>query len=203
MLTPPNTLHIRHQMRYTGLPRPWEVTYGVLGLDIMELDDAEQLAAGLHNAFAAAWMPGMSSAVTLERTLYAGALTDDTLVSGEYAATTVGSDNDSVPPPNTALLIRKRTGLAGRRNRGRIYIPSYIDESNIDNRGTIDSTSTTAANTTAASWLAAIEALNTPNVADTQMVILHAEAPATPVVSVSSLAASNIVATQRRRLQRQ
>lgn len=52
----------------------------------------------------------------------------------------IGVAVGAAPVVNTALLVRKKTGLAGRTNRGRMYVPFYgFDESGLDTYGNMDS----------------------------------------------------------------
>lgn len=48
-----------------------------------------------------------------------------------------GGRSTSGPSPAIALLVRKRTGLGGRRNRGFMYLPWATGESQIDEAGNI------------------------------------------------------------------
>lgn len=48
-----------------------------------------------------------------------------------------GAVSGATMPPNVAALVQKRTGLAGRANRGRMYLPGVLPEDTVDNGGTI------------------------------------------------------------------
>lgn len=54
----------------------------------------------------------------------------------------IGVYSVSTPPPQVAVIVKKNTGLGGRRNRGRMYMPNvwFMPESAVDNNGGIGST---------------------------------------------------------------
>lgn len=59
------------------------------------------------------------------------------LRTAESTTVTTGAGTTTPPPMNTALLIRKDTGIAGRRYRGRIFSPPFFAESAVDAAGNI------------------------------------------------------------------
>jgi hypothetical protein len=111
----------------------------------------------------------------------------------------VGEQAGSVLPQNSALLVHKRTARAGRRGRGRIYLPG-IQENQVDNVGGVATAWITAANTEGANWLSDLDG------AGARMVLLHDTSTAVPPSAVplpdvvTSLTTDPIIATQRRRL---
>lgn len=115
----------------------------------------------------------------------------------DVAFTTVldGDDGSTCLPQNTALLIQKRSGLTGRRNRGRMFLPG-VPRNRVADNGVVEASWVAARTADYATWL---DGFATANV--DQAVILHSEAPATPAV-ISSFAVAPLVATQRRRLRR-
>lgn len=59
----------------------------------------------------------------------------------ELEAPIVGDDAGAAPTVNTTLLVRKKTGLAGRTNRGRMYVPLFgFAESGLDVYGLMTTT---------------------------------------------------------------
>lgn len=201
-ITPPGRLHIRHLLQFTGLATPFEMTYGCEFVGLDDPGDAFDAAVALDSEFVTAFQPGISDKITMTGTIYSGALSGGEEVSGLVENSAIGADADEVPPPNVACLIRKGTGFGGRRNRGRMYLPCYVDESTVDDRGLILTAAITALNTVLFDWNVAITTIVTTNVTDTKMVILHSTGAGTPTPQVFSLTAQPIVATQRRRLQR-
>lgn len=115
----------------------------------------------------------------------------DPLVA-EETISLAGSLAGNTPPPQTALLIQKITGRAGRKNRGRMYIPAN-DESILNDAGVYGSTETAGFQTKADSFLAALDTAGYP------MVLLHTSVADAPT-DVVSLVVQSKVATQRRRL---
>lgn len=94
--------------------------------------------------------------------------------------------------PNTAALVRLTTGLVGRANRGRIYVPSVLPETGVYNDGEISPE-------LRADILAAFTDLGLAlGVLSASIVVLHStSSDPTPV---SSLSVERFAATQRRRL---
>jgi hypothetical protein len=103
-------------------------------------------------------------------------------------------------PQNNAYLVRKVTELAGRRNRGRMYIPGII-EANVSATGIIQAATVTAMQAALNVFIQQIRLVADP-------VLIHScsfEDPETTCVplppnSVESLQVDNTIATQRRRL---
>jgi len=83
--------------------------------------------------------PQLDSNVTIGPTsVRHGTGTDVPNVAVSNIATVVGAAASSSQPPNCNILVKKGTGLAGRRNRGRWYIPWMVDEVNCDELGVLN-----------------------------------------------------------------
>lgn len=97
------------------------------------------------------------------------------------------------PPlsPQVCYLIRKTTGTAGRKNRGRMFLPG-CNESNVDGNGRVASDIQLELNTRLGAWAADATG------ADAEFVILHNSS--SDPTTITSLACQSVVATQRRRL---
>jgi hypothetical protein len=97
-------------------------------------------------------------------------------------------------------LIQKRSGIAGRRFQGRLYLPG-VRELTVGNAGIIDSTWLASIQGFMNNWLTAIEA----SAGVIRMVILHSAPigvlPLNPT-PVTSLQVDRLIATQRQRLRR-
>lgn len=112
-----------------------------------------------------------------------------------------GLANSSALPPNSAVLIRKQTGLAGRRGRGRMYVPGVL-EGSVDNVGLLTSTYRGSLQTAYDLWLTGLEE-GVSSILPMPPVVLHrsegagVEPAPTPV---TSLTVETKIATQRRRL---
>jgi len=121
----------------------------------------------------------------------------------ETTGTTAGSRSTQVIlPPNNTYLIKKTTAFAGRRFRGRMYIP-YVSTNGVTQTGSLQSAEQTILVARASAILTALVAAG-PNASE--LSLLHAESAlsATPSPTpVAALTAEAVVATQRRRLERQ
>jgi hypothetical protein len=110
-----------------------------------------------------------------------------------------GNNAGTMSSQQVAVLIRKSTAAAGRRNRGRMFIPGAI-ESEVDQAGLL----TPAA---VAAWNSAVLNLRPGNTIHTafgfldEPVILHDSGSQTPT-AITDLSCQSRVATQRRRLRR-
>jgi hypothetical protein len=114
--------------------------------------------------------------------------------SGDGTSSAAGTSALDACPPQVAILIQKFTGLGGRANRGRMYLPFAMDQTGVSQGGQIDPTVVTATTDAMNGLIADLAA------ADLPMVILHAGA-GLPAEVISGTAES-LVATQRRRVGR-
>lgn len=105
-----------------------------------------------------------------------------------------GNGGTGMCPPNTAILIKKLTNSAGRKNRGRMYVPG-TPESITDNVGDIGSSNETGFNT--ALGLFFNQLILVPNVLG--LVLLHSDDLDAPT-PITGFKVDRKVATQRRRL---
>lgn len=107
----------------------------------------------------------------------------------------VGLVTSPVAPPSVSALVRLATGLAGRANRGRVFLPGWLTEASLDDTGTIESGTLTDIQT---AWDAFIADIDTGGLHP--LVILHStSSDPTPVTAA---VVQGIAATQRRRLRR-
>jgi hypothetical protein len=105
-----------------------------------------------------------------------------------------GANTTTQPPSNCALLIRKNSGVLGRRNRGRFYQPPFdIPMTYVDVRGGLSGTLTTRKQAEYQSFFDDADAAATP------LVILHSVSEILPRV-ITSLSVQSTLATQRRRM---
>jgi hypothetical protein len=104
-----------------------------------------------------------------------------------------GGRGGAAATPQVSFLIRKRTGFAGRKFRGRMYVPCVL-EADVDDVGLVSGT----AQSLLATFAAAVQGPGTSHI--DQMVLLHSDSTApTPIVDFTI---EKMVATQRRRLSR-
>lgn len=118
-----------------------------------------------------------------------------------------GAASNSMPPNNN-LLVKKGSGLGGRQNRGRTYVPWCVDEVNVDELGIVNPASVAGIqplfDAVRAAWATA----------DVELIIGHKTIttplpPAKPYVSaytqgpaVVSWRVEGLIASQRRRIGR-
>jgi hypothetical protein len=116
----------------------------------------------------------------------------------EKTYTTIGGNSGNSAAPNLCYLIRKNTGLPGRANKGRMYVPGVV-ETAVDGTGLLTSGAIGGMNTQMAALLSAIAAA--PSGGFGVMVVLHNQSVSTPPPSnVNSLTTQQLCATQRRRM---
>lgn len=97
-------------------------------------------------------------------------------------------------PPNTAALFKMGSGLVGRMNRGRMYLPGVLLDNEVSASGTIDNVTITSLTGVMAYLLDLLDEIGA------QPVILHSGVGAPTLVTNGTIEAT--VATQRRRLRR-
>jgi hypothetical protein len=118
------------------------------------------------------------------------------LLVGEYDHVTVGTIAGQLPLINSGtVIVSKRTGVLGRKYRGRMYPPqTYLPEGSFDAGGR-----TTDANIALlqAQWSAWYTAMAD---ADYTPYLLHTEASAVPPTQITSLLVRPNMGTQRRRI---
>ncbi len=190
-----------HQLRLNGDPEPMVVTYGVQ-LSEQFANAPLQSVDGLHDIFHTAFKDNVSSQYTLYQTeiRWNDAVNLDLRVTLHVEPKQMTGTGPAVPQ-NTAALVKKLSALAGRRNRGRFYMPG-ISEADIDSVGTITPSLVAGINGLLATWLANIETVAAG--AFFGMFILHSSGlTATgPPTKVNQLLLDPRVATQRTRLRR-
>jgi hypothetical protein len=101
---------------------------------------------------------------------------------------------DNPAPPNTCALVKLGSGLVGKRNRGRVYLPGMLTDDDVNDSGGIDSAAVTSIQGT-------FEALGDAlNVVLAATVILHSDVGTPTLVTTAQV--QGVAATQRRRLRR-
>jgi hypothetical protein len=186
--------------RYTLAGDPQVMTVSV-GVDHDGSVDAETLAGNLYVPMGvwvgSAW--GSDYALTgVSVVMNVGGV----LTEGEVNVITPGVAATNHPVQNTALLIRKVSGLAGRANRGRWYMPpGRLAEVDVNNFGLIDAVDLATIQGEVDSLLLDLETAGGVD----NLVILHSEVPPgvpsiVPPTEITNLVVEQTVATQRRRL---
>lgn len=125
-------------------------------------------------------------------------------VGAAVAGTFSGADL----PPQVAVLIKKNTGIGGKKNRGRIYVPWQVPGSVVDERGTILAANVTAIQSNFTALLLQMQTDLAPMCIPNKTLVLtppdvHPHVTAINAgPNVITLTVETVVATQRRRLPR-
>jgi hypothetical protein len=141
----------------------------------------------VEESFVTNILPRLSDSITLVRVTWRDA--SGTLRDTGYSA--AGGNSDPGTSPNVAYLVKKNTGVGGRKNRGRMYVPGCV-ETKVDSAGIVTPTFQATLQGNFTDWQEAAA------VANFTMQILH-NSVVDPTV-VTSLFVESTVATQRRRL---
>jgi hypothetical protein len=204
MATPLGFADVSLTLKHDADPEPWFVTYGVetdLGaFSAVEHANQQQLA------FAEPWAFQLSDEVTIGPAIcrFGQDGGPDLIVESDLTPVRGTSTTEKLPQ-NCAALIRKNTGLGGRPNRGRCYLPGVLSEGGVNQVGAVETATVTDFQTRADDWLEALAlgATGSSPLVPTPMVILHGPSsagPAGPPTPVISLTMGTRIATQRRRL---
>lgn len=189
------------RLQLTGDPEPMVCTFGVGGL----VDAA--LGQDAVDTFATLWSTEIMDIVCSSYVFTGAELaahitpadeTDDLAVFVSSAFSTAGGNTAAATPQNTAYLIHKRTAIAGKRYRGRVYLPG-VGEPSVSPTGAVTGDLLTDIPTKFAALRTGMASNGTP------LCLLHQaeavmDAPAPTEITAFQLDA--IVATQRRRLRR-
>jgi hypothetical protein len=199
MATPPGFAAVSLKFVLSGFARPAYCTFGVGGT----IADEDELAQRMVQA----WITGtpapnsrLEGTVTMsEATVRVGQDGGEDTVGIATNATGGGTSGATAyVPPNCAVLVHKRSARGGRRGRGRLFIPWYVPEGAVDERGTITGSDLTATQSAMNSLLGNLSTLLNP------MVILHqpGSSDAGVPTPVTALTVDPLISTQRRRLDR-
>lgn len=118
---------------------------------------------------------------------------------GEALSGTIGAGFTSTLPTNTAILVRKNTGLGGRRNRGRMFLPpAFAGEGDVSGLGLLSTVRRDAIQAAMNDLYDNLSGLAAPHLPP---VLFHSEIPTTPT-PITSFSVQTLVATQRTRMRR-
>jgi hypothetical protein len=197
LVIPASHAQVIHSLSLAGDKEPMAVTYGIEVATGSPLE-LNSIALSLHNAFDVEPNKIPHNGYALEATeVRLGSSAGTVAAVGLHVGKLPSRGTGSPLPQNCAILVHKRSGLPGRRARGRLYLPG-MSEGAVTAVGLIDPPSVAAFTTIFNDWLGLI--VGDPRVE--RMVILHspgvsAVVPPTPVIS---LICDPIIATMRRRL---
>jgi hypothetical protein len=189
-------------LRLASDPQDMAVTIGIRVEGEFTLN---ALAAYLHDSFGDHIMNQMANVYTLVRTEVQFRLSaEEDLAIGIATGDRVGAGTAVVIPQNSAFLVHKRTARAGRRGRGRFYLPG-VQEAAVDAIGALTSGTVTGWQTSLNLFLDRLSNSTEPSF-ETTPVLLHqdvegdgSEVAELPDV-ITALVMDPIIATQRRRL---
>lgn len=197
---PPGFAEARIVMSATGDPRPWTVT---LGIDVSDAGgDYEGVADKVRVSYAQSFLIGQSTLVRLDSVeLLIGQDGGDPLTVSSPASSSGGTAS-AMLPQNCAVLVQKRSGVAGKRNRGRMFIPLMAREAQVDGVGVIDADERDAYQVTADLFLEKLLSDEPGTFTPAPPVILHTAGVGvdpTPT-PITRFIVDPVIATQRRRL---
>lgn len=111
----------------------------------------------------------------------------------------VGGASGDPGPIGMAVIINKRTGLIGRKGRGRFFVPGLLGEGDVDVNGFFSESTQNLYQDAADGWM---EAMQTPDPGESgapNPQVLHSDA-SLPPSAVASLAVSRKIGWLRKRL---
>jgi hypothetical protein len=197
---PPGHAHCAIEFRMTGDPQPW---YCTVGVDTNGATAPQGIADHVFGAWRTTMLTLMPSVLSLTGVI--------AKVGQDGAAPVLGYSNQPVAfggksssftflPQNCALLIDKLSNLGGRRNRGRIYVPGIILESDCSNVGVMTNVATYQTQIDA--FDAALRAPFAPGTAGMDPVILHHDQLVNPIppTPIAQWRVQSVISTQKKRL---
>lgn len=146
-------------------------------------------------AWAAAIKPTMTQAYAYDGCTFIVGLPFGDVEFSSGAGAGPGAVNQPALPSNSAVLVKKRSGLAGRTNRGRCFVPG-VPEQNVDELGVL---LTAFFNTIQTNWSAFRVAVEAHAEFD-GLSILHAPLSVETPTAITAMVIDQRIATQRRRL---
>lgn len=191
LVIPPGYGHVDISLRHEAYQRDAHVTFGVAGAGA----NVEDVAGEVGTAFSTTMTAQLDSQVRMRLVeVTIGQDGGDPIVISEVWNLVGGTSGASVPPA-LAVGISKRTMFGGRRNSGRMFMPWWLQENQVDEVGVIIPAAVSARQTAVTQFLSVLEADGFP------MVLLHRTGN-TPVPSptpVTSLQVDPVISTQVRR----
>lgn len=192
LVIPPGFAEIALFLSFENDPEPMVTTIGMSTTDPLTVTDLEDLGTAFHTA--------LDDELVDEMTLIKVKSTEGNDGSPIITEANMALDfsNSGAPLlPNTAVLVRKNTGVGGRSQRGRMYIPGYRAES-VFSYGVIDPTNVLSLQGAITDVFENFVGLGAPWGVP---VLLHTtDAPDTTPTELVSLTVEARLATQRRRL---
>lgn len=190
-----------HSMLVTGDVEPMAVT---IGMALNGVGSLPEITEQLHDAFGDFLVPQLPADMSLVQTeIHFNGAGGTGLEIFTHTLTRTGARPGGSLPNNCAFLVHKRTALAGRRGRGRFYIPGPED-GNVAGNGILSTALFDQVQAALNTWFARWGAPSTP-LADVRPVVLHSHKkleppPTQPPTIITAFQLDTKIATQRRRL---
>lgn len=202
-----NILLVKQQLIRSDMSRAAELEYALLCAD-STLATYQDAIDDFQTNFNATLLTHIDTEVTaLPPAGRGGDGTDVPILVFAAGAASPGTRAGEFAPPNVALLVRKRTALGGKKNRGRSYIPFILAVSEATENGAVAPGSIAALQGACTTFLAQLTTDVTPMVIEnktfnTPLPPHHVTFIGGSNAQVTSYVVEPIIATQRRRLNR-
>lgn len=200
LVIPPTFGQASWELKNSGDPESWFITCGFdLSAGTYPYEDNLTTISG---EFLVNILPGFSTTTAFVGTHLAIGQDGGPPLRVFKAQSQSGSSGSDKLPQNCALLVTKTTSRPGRPGKGRMYLPNYINEGEVDNVGNIDGTERAAFQTLFDDFydalIAGVAGESSPPV------LLHNEGVpgGTTPTPINSFSVQPVIATQRRRLRR-
>lgn len=197
LVIPPGFAQASVEIRNSGDPQPWYVTFGV---DVSDAGgDFEAVAVKCATSFGnTIGLQLRTTSVTTGCNLAVGQDGPDRLIF-RGNVNLPGTSTAEMLPQNCAALYDKQTARAGRRGRGRMFIPNVLKETTVNEVGVMTPASLTDLQGQASQLL--LQLASSTGGVETPMVLLHNTGPgSTDPDLVTGLQVQQVISTQRRRL---
>lgn len=203
LIVPPGFSDIAIELRASGDPDPWYVTFGV------DSSDAAGDLVVIGDVCNSAWtavMQQISPIVSFTGCKVTVGQDGPFPIRGfvpQAGGPTAGASNVDKLPSNCALLVRKTSAEGGRRGKGRFYVPGLVSDNQCDNLGVIAGASLTVWQELFSDFFDFLTDTTVGPPASLPMVVLHDSLGVTPPgdpTPVTGLQVDGVIATQRRRM---
>lgn len=193
VVIPPGYAQASVEHWLAGYNRPAVTTWGMRVTGVPAAD-ATYLANHFQGLYIEAFKPRTDANVRIRSTrLVVGQDAGEPLV-GVADNGDVGASSRESTAPALALMVDRNTGLGGRRNRGRVYFPWAVSDTEVNEMGAVGNTSLTAWNTSLTEFL---DLLDTSPFID-QLYLLHGVGLGAPT-PITGLQANPTIRTQKQR----
>lgn len=171
-----------------------------LGVEVDPVEDPQDVANKLYDAYATTLMPQTGNTLRLERVVLTIPVGDGTVGTVESStASTLGSLTGERCSLSMALLVNKRTAGIGRSSRGRMFVPGILAQTAVDTAGLLEAATVTAFQTLMNTFYGKLIGTAGAFPISTPPVLLHTDTLRAPT-PITLLTVSNKVGSLRRRI---